>query len=144
MSAHSARRDFTFLFARIVRIAQMFSVLPPNVLSNGPTIWYWAHYSNNFMNEQNDTVVCAVSRYGISLKFYNSFLLIDLILVIGSGIGYTVVNLSRSNLGSSFQRWFKIVNDFKYLIKTSLKAEALPSLYVLQYAKAAFLKKCRR
>lgn len=76
------------------------------------------------MNELNDTVVCAVSRYGISLKFYNSFLLIDLILVIGSGIGYTVVNLSRSNLGSGFHRWFKIVNDFKYLIKTSLKAEA--------------------
>ena len=93
----------------------MFSVLPPNVLSNGPTIWYWAHYSNNFMNEQNDTVVCAVSRYGISLKFYNSFLLIDLIIVISCGIGYTVVNLSRSNLGSGFHRWFKVVNDFKYV-----------------------------
>lgn len=67
------------------------------------------------MNELNDTVVCAVSRYGISLKFYNSFLLIDLIIVISCGIGYTVVNLSRSNLGSGFQRWFKVVNDFKYV-----------------------------
>ena len=76
------------------------------------------------MNELNDTVVCAASRYGISLKFYNSFLLIDSIIVICSGIGYTVVNLSRSNLGSGFQRRFKVVNDFKYLIKTSLKAEA--------------------
>lgn len=65
------------------------------------------------MNELNDIVVCAVSRYGISLKFYNSFLLIDLIIVISCGIGYTV--LSRSNLGSGFHRWFKVVNDFKYV-----------------------------